>query len=169
MEEEMKTDKIPQTGSIQELARFWDRHDVTEFEDPLEEVEKPILEREPGASLTIRLEREELEALRRMASRRGVQEAALLREWVLEEAPAILMEHGIVDRSVSAPLTAAKHRGRERFELLGTLPHFRKSTRIQILPHRNAGLRASHGARLWSSGGTALRSYPASSSTAIRV
>jgi len=80
MEEEMKTDKIPQTNSIQELAPFWDRHDVTELEDQLEEVEESIFEREPGASLTIRLEREELEALRRMASRRGVHEAAPLRE-----------------------------------------------------------------------------------------
>jgi len=85
MEEEMKTGKIPQTGSIQELAPFWDTHDVTEFEDQLEEVEEPIFEREPGASLTLRPELEELEALRRMASRRGVQEAALLREWVLEK------------------------------------------------------------------------------------
>jgi hypothetical protein len=42
MEEEMKKDKIPQTDSIQELAPFWDRHDVTEFEDQLEEVEEPI-------------------------------------------------------------------------------------------------------------------------------
>ena len=85
MEKEMKTDKIPQTDSIQELAQFWDTHDVTEFEDQLEEVEQPIFEREPGASLTIRLEREELEVLRRMASRRGVHEAALIREWVLEK------------------------------------------------------------------------------------
>jgi len=77
------------------------------------------------------------------------------------------MEHAIVDRSVFG--TTDEHRGRERFELPGTLPHFRKSTRIQILPHPNAGLRASHGARLWSSGGSALRSYPASASTAVRL
>jgi hypothetical protein len=85
MEEEMKTDKIPRTDSIQELAPFWDTHDVTELEDQLEEVEEPIFGREPGASLTLRLEREEVEAVRRVASRRGVHEAARLREWVLKK------------------------------------------------------------------------------------
>jgi len=35
--------------------------------------------------LTIRLEHRELQALRRMAAARGVQEAALVREWVLEK------------------------------------------------------------------------------------
>jgi hypothetical protein len=31
--------KIPKTDSIQELALFWQRHDVTDFEDELEEVQ----------------------------------------------------------------------------------------------------------------------------------
>ena len=34
----MKRTNIPQTDSIQELARFWDTHDLTDFEDELEEV-----------------------------------------------------------------------------------------------------------------------------------
>ena len=29
---------LPQTDSIQELAQFWDTHDLTEFADELEEV-----------------------------------------------------------------------------------------------------------------------------------
>jgi hypothetical protein len=35
MEKPMSTDKLPRTDSIQELARFWDTHDLTEFEDDL--------------------------------------------------------------------------------------------------------------------------------------
>ena len=34
----MSTPRLPQTDSIQELARFWDAHDLTGFEDELEEV-----------------------------------------------------------------------------------------------------------------------------------
>ena len=32
----MKNKKIPQTDSIEELAQFWDLHDLTDFEDELE-------------------------------------------------------------------------------------------------------------------------------------
>jgi len=30
--------QIPDTDSIEELARFWDTHDLTDFEDQMEEV-----------------------------------------------------------------------------------------------------------------------------------
>jgi len=33
MERKMKTEALPQTDSIQELAEFWDKHDLTDFED----------------------------------------------------------------------------------------------------------------------------------------
>ena len=32
----IKQASIPQTDSIEELAKFWDTHDVTDFEDALE-------------------------------------------------------------------------------------------------------------------------------------
>ena len=38
----MKKTKLPQTDSIQELARFWEKHDLTDFEDELEEVTEPV-------------------------------------------------------------------------------------------------------------------------------
>ena len=52
----MNRTKIPQTDSIQELADFWDTHDLTDFEDELEEVSesvfkletKPLIPLEPG-------------------------------------------------------------------------------------------------------------------------
>ena len=81
----MKTRKIPQTDSIEELARFWDKYDLTEFEDQLEEVREPVFERKPKTVITIRLRPEEVEAVRRLAKVRGVGQAALLRQWVLEK------------------------------------------------------------------------------------
>ena len=41
----MNADKIPRTDSIHDLARFWDTHDLTDYEGELEEVEGPVFER----------------------------------------------------------------------------------------------------------------------------
>jgi hypothetical protein len=46
MERKMKTtEALPQTDSIQELAKFWETHDLTDFENDLEEVAEPIFKR----------------------------------------------------------------------------------------------------------------------------
>ena len=37
--------KVPKTDSIEELASFWDAHDLTDFEDQLEEVTPPAFQR----------------------------------------------------------------------------------------------------------------------------
>ncbi len=37
--------KLPITDSIEELAEFWDTHDVTDFEEELEEVPHPVFVR----------------------------------------------------------------------------------------------------------------------------
>ena len=42
----MKAQQPPETDSIEELAQFWDTHDLTDFEDQLEEVKEPVFERE---------------------------------------------------------------------------------------------------------------------------
>ena len=73
---------IPQTDSIQELAQFWDTHDLTDFEDELEEVTEPVFERK--AMVKIPLQPEEMEAVREIAESRGVACADLIRQWVLE-------------------------------------------------------------------------------------
>jgi len=41
----MKKPKMPETDSIRELAEFWDTHDLTDFEDELEEVTEPVFVR----------------------------------------------------------------------------------------------------------------------------
>ena len=81
----MKSLKLPHIDSIEELARFWDTHDLTEFEDELEEVLEPVFERKPGAVISLHLHPQEAEAVKRVAQARGVEEATLLREWVLEK------------------------------------------------------------------------------------
>ncbi|MDE0086960.1 MAG: CopG family antitoxin [Candidatus Poribacteria bacterium] len=72
--------KIPQTDSIQELARFWDSHDLTDFENELEEVQESILE--PIVPLT--LTSEEAAAVTAAAKSRGISPVMLIREWGTE-------------------------------------------------------------------------------------
>ena len=76
------TPKMPKTDSIQELATFWQRHDLTDFEDELEEVPGPVFQRAHvvGDPLT----GDEHKAVRRAAASRGLDEAELIREWVKE-------------------------------------------------------------------------------------
>ena len=81
-------DEIPQIDSITELARFWDTHDLTDFEDELEEVGEPVFDQDAQATVRIHLLGEQAKALKRMAQSRGVDEADLIREWVSERLRA---------------------------------------------------------------------------------
>ena len=78
----MSTSKIPQTDSIQEMAQFWDTHDLIEFEDALQEVTEPVFERDTVVS--VRLTSKEAETVDKMAKSQGVDAAHLIRQWVLQ-------------------------------------------------------------------------------------
>jgi hypothetical protein len=78
--------RIPTTDSIEELARFWDSHDVTDFEAELEEVSGAVLAR--PVAIPVPLTPTERDALRRIAMSRGVAEATLILEWVKEKLRA---------------------------------------------------------------------------------
>lgn len=84
MEEEMRSQRIPDSDSIEELAQFWDRHDLTEFEDELEEVTEPVFVRRESATVPIKLNADDVQALKRIAKTEGVRETTLLRRWIRE-------------------------------------------------------------------------------------
>jgi hypothetical protein len=75
-------DRMPRTDSIQELAVFWQNHDLTDFEDQLEEVQDMVFQRADvvGVPLTA----DERQALRQVAATRGVAEGELIHQWVKE-------------------------------------------------------------------------------------
>jgi len=79
--------KIPETNAIEELARFWDTHDLTDFEDQLEEVTEPIFERKIETIL-VRLQPQEAKAVKQIAKSEGIEHTALIRGWVLEKLHA---------------------------------------------------------------------------------
>ena len=82
----MSKDRLQDTDSIAELARFWDTHDLTDFEDELQEVTEPVFE--PSGSITLCLEASEAEAVRKLATSKGLKDTELIREWIQEKIHA---------------------------------------------------------------------------------
>ena len=82
----MKTRRLPKTDSIKKLARFWDSHDLSDFEEQLEEITEPVFERR--TVIPINLESAEAKAVRKIAKTKGVSEAELIRGWVRERIRA---------------------------------------------------------------------------------
>lgn len=78
----MNCTKIPQIDSIQKLAHFWDTHNLTDFEDKLEEVSEPVFEL--PIQLLVPLNPKELEVLSALAKSRDTSPVDLIRGWVLE-------------------------------------------------------------------------------------
>jgi len=76
--------KIPDTDSIRELADFWDTHEVTAFDDQLEEVTDAVFTRARNG-VTVPLSGDERAVIRKIAASRGVDEVALIHEWVQEK------------------------------------------------------------------------------------
>ena len=84
VEATMKSQRIPETDSIEELAKFWDTHDLTDFEDQLEKV-RGVFKRRKESTVAIDLTPKEAQDLKRLAESAGIQEAALVRKWVREK------------------------------------------------------------------------------------
>lgn len=83
MAKKVNDHKIPQIDSIDELAHFWDTHDLTDFENQLEEVMAPVFERE--TKVTVHLQPDEVQAVKKLAASQGVADTELIRQWVLEK------------------------------------------------------------------------------------
>ncbi len=84
MEKTIIRQKLPSTDSIEELARFWDTHDLTDLEEDLEEVGEPVFVRTKGTSLSIDLQPAEAQHLTKIARSRGVKETSVVRQWIIE-------------------------------------------------------------------------------------
>ena len=79
----MKKSKLPRIDSIEKLAEFWDSHDLTDFEDELEEVAQPVFV--CGNAVKVPLKPREAQTVRQMAQAKGVSPEELIRAWVLQE------------------------------------------------------------------------------------
>ena len=85
MEKVVNSLKLPPTDSISELATFWDTHDLTDFEDQLEEVTEPVFERRRETWLKISLPFKQIEAVKQIAKSEGIGHTTLIQNWVFEK------------------------------------------------------------------------------------
>jgi aryl-alcohol dehydrogenase-like predicted oxidoreductase len=74
---------LPNTDSIEALAAFWDTHDLTAFQDELEEVQEPLFERQK--LVRVPLDASNIEAVQKIARTKGVTPEELIRSWVLQQ------------------------------------------------------------------------------------
>jgi predicted HicB family RNase H-like nuclease len=79
-EEPMKKTKLPKTDSVAELAKFWDSHDLTDFEDELEEVTEPIFA--SSGAIRVHLPPRDAAAVKKLAQAEGISQEELVRGWV---------------------------------------------------------------------------------------
>jgi hypothetical protein len=103
MEEPMNTSRLPRTDSIQELASFRDTHDVTEFDEELEDVSERVFERD--VDITVQLKTDAAKAVREMAKLRGVPDSELICEWILEKIAGSDVVAALASRLASYPET----------------------------------------------------------------
>ncbi|HET6251986.1 MAG TPA: CopG family antitoxin [Tepidisphaeraceae bacterium] len=73
----MKNSKLPKADSIEKLARFWDTHDLTDFEHKLEELAEPAFVRD--TAIKVHLESPEAQAVARLAREEGVSQEEVIR------------------------------------------------------------------------------------------
>jgi hypothetical protein len=85
MEKTMRGQKLPSTDSVEELAKFWDTHDLTDFEQDLEEVTERVFVRADGSSLRVVLPQADVRRLKGIARSMGVKETTVLRQWIVEK------------------------------------------------------------------------------------
>lgn len=85
--------KIPEFKTEEEEARFWDEHDSTEFIEDFEPVDievAPELEeeifnkRELKKPVTLRLEPNQIDAVKKIAVMKGLPYQTLIRMWITE-------------------------------------------------------------------------------------
>ena len=79
-----KTSRIPRFQTVAEEAAFWDEHDLTEFEDELEEVDVQFVR--PGSRLlNVDLDEETLAELNTAARNQKMRASTLVRRWIVEQ------------------------------------------------------------------------------------
>ena len=72
---------LPKTDSIHELVSFWQTHDLTDFDDQLDEVTEPVFTKDETV-LHVPLTDEQARALESLAQSRGMGAPSLIQEWV---------------------------------------------------------------------------------------
>lgn len=87
-------DEIPRFKTMKEEAEFWDSHSIAKVWDQLEEAkvevsdslkQKMLQRRKAKKLISLRLEENQIESLKDVASKKGIGYLTLIRMWVNEK------------------------------------------------------------------------------------
>ena len=76
--------KIPHFKTDDEAAAFWDTHSLADFSDGLELMEDVEFRTPQKQIISLRLEPDDVQLLKRLARRKGIGHSTLVRIWVKE-------------------------------------------------------------------------------------
>jgi predicted DNA binding CopG/RHH family protein len=83
MTKQHKKDPIPENVSREELAKFWDTHDFTDYLDEMKPV-KVKFAKNLSHIVAVRLDTDTLNKLETQAEKKGIGTTTLIRMWLLE-------------------------------------------------------------------------------------
>ena len=78
-----KKSRIPDFKSRQEMAQWWDTHDLADYQDEFKTVEAKFA-KNLSEGITIRLDPKTLNKLRSQAHKKGIGPTTLARMWIKE-------------------------------------------------------------------------------------
>lgn len=82
--------RIPIFKTLEEEAKFWDTHSVTDFENETEDVDIVFELNEPKQeSLVIRIQKGLKDKLEKVAKKKGVNISTLSRIWLMEKLQSV--------------------------------------------------------------------------------
>ena len=110
MEKSIEQGGLPKSDSVEELAKFWDTHDLTDFAGELEEVRSPVFIRKKGKTVTVSLKASDAQRLKNIASSRGLKEPNLIRQWIVERLDDVRATERPPVRVMQSARAAAKPR-----------------------------------------------------------
>ena len=85
--------KIPEFKTIEEMARFWDSRDITDFEDQLIEVKEQIFEKMKSRIISVKLDSEQYEKLKKIADQKKLNTISLVSQWVTKQIEVESNQH----------------------------------------------------------------------------
>ena len=81
-----RVSRIPKFTSIEEEAKFWDTHSVTDFEDETDDVEIVVdLAKPRDDTLVVRVQKPMKMRLASIANKKGITTSTLTRIWLSEK------------------------------------------------------------------------------------
>ena len=75
---------IPEFKTIEDMAKFWDSHDITDFEGELKEVQKPVFKLVPGRVISIMLAPGQYKELKNIADQKNISASSLVNKWIVK-------------------------------------------------------------------------------------